>query len=298
MKTIATIVGLTLTSFGFAQQAEIVNGFDGFEIWVNAETGELPQYWDGFNKNVEFNGMVVGTVECVEKNATDPYEGLFSAQLTSTSIMGGPAVPAILTVGDFVVDWTAQDGDVEGGEEYTLLPQELNGQFKYAPVGADTGFVSVWFMENGVEVGIGRFEFTETTGGWTAFTVAIDYDLGAAPDSMNMMFSSSQSDASSIPVGSVLELDAIEFGSFVSTDELNQNTFEYFPNPAIDEVHINLKNETTGLVNVIASSGAIVKTQNFGGNSIQLDVSELPSGAYQIVVESEANRMTQALIIQ
>lgn len=61
MKTIVTIVGLTFATLGFAQQAEIVNGFDGFEVWVNAETGELPQYWDGFNKNVEFNGMIVGT---------------------------------------------------------------------------------------------------------------------------------------------------------------------------------------------------------------------------------------------
>lgn len=104
MKTRATITALLIAGASFAQQAEIVNGFDGFETWVNAETGELPQYWDGFNKNVMFNGMPVGTIECVAKSAADPYEGIFSAQLTSTSIMGGPAVPGILTTGDFVVD--------------------------------------------------------------------------------------------------------------------------------------------------------------------------------------------------
>ncbi len=298
MKTIVTIVGLTFATLGFAQQAEIVNGFDGFEVWVNAETGELPQYWDGFNKNVEFNGMIVGTIECVEKNAVDPYEGLFSAQLTSTSIMGGPAVPGILTVGDFVVDWVVQDGDVVGGEAYTLLPQELNGQFKFALAGIDTGFVSIWFLENGVEVGTGRFEFTETTGGWTAFTVAIDYTPGAMPDSMNMMFSSSQSDPSAIPAGTVLEIDAIEFASFVSTEELDQNYFEYYPNPATDQVHIHLKSETKGWVNIVASSGAIVRSQSFEGKSIQLDVSELPAGIYQISVDGETTQMVQSMVIQ
>ena len=77
MKTVATIIALAIGTIGFGQQAEIVNGFDGFEIWVNAEAGELPQYWDGFNKNVEFNGMIVGTVESVEKNATDPTKACF-----------------------------------------------------------------------------------------------------------------------------------------------------------------------------------------------------------------------------
>lgn len=296
MKTTATIIALALGTIGFGQQAEIVNGFDGFEIWVNAEAGELPEYWDGFNKDVIFNGMAVGSIECVQKNATDPYEGLFSAQITSTSIMGGPAVPGILTIGDFEVDWTAQDGDVTGGEAYTQLPQELYGQFKYAPTGIDTGFVSVWFMENGVEVGRGRFEFTETTGGWTAFSVAIDYDQGAAPDSVNMMFSSSQSE-SSIPDGTVLEIDAIGFGSYLNTGELFKNTFKTFPNPASSNVNISLKEDVNGAVSIVALNGTVMQKQEFQGNTVQLNVSDLASGMYQIVIESDSDRMTQRLVI-
>ncbi len=154
MKTTSMIVAVLFSGLVNAQQAELVNGFDGFENWVTAEVGELPNEWDGFNKNVQFGGMTVGTVECIEKSIVDPYEGTYSAKLTSTSIMGGPAVPGILTVGNFVVDWSAQDGDVTGGEAYTQLPLELSGQFKYTPVGIDTGFVSIWFTENGVEVGM------------------------------------------------------------------------------------------------------------------------------------------------
>jgi hypothetical protein len=297
MKTTATIIALALGTIGFTQQAEIVNGFDGFEIWVNAEAGELPEYWDGFNKDVVFNGMTVGTVESVQKNATDPYEGLFSAQITSTPIMGGPSVPGILTIGDFEVDWVAQDGDVSGGEAYTQLPQELYGQFKYTPTGIDTGFVSVWFLENGVEVGRGRFEFTETTGGWTAFSVAIDYDQGAAPDSVNMMFSSSQSEAASIPAGSVLEIDAIGFGSYLNTSELFQNTFTTFPNPASSNVNVSLKDDVNGDVSIVALNGTLMKKQSFQGNTVQLNVSDLASGMYQVVIESDTNRMTQRLVI-
>jgi len=101
MKTTSMIVAVLFSGLVNAQQAELVNGFDGFENWVTAEVGELPNEWDGFNKNVQFGGMTVGTVECIEKSIVDPYEGTYSAKLTSTSIMGGPAVPGILTVGKF-----------------------------------------------------------------------------------------------------------------------------------------------------------------------------------------------------
>lgn len=298
MKLTTTIVAFAVAGTTFGQQAEIVNGFDGFETWVNAEVGELPQYWDGFNKNVEFNGTVVGTVECVSKNATDPYEGLFSAQLTSTSIMGGPAVPGIMTVGDFMVDWTAQDGDVVGGETYTQMPMELNGQFKYSPNGVDTGFVSVWFLENGVEVGGGRFEFTESTGGWNSFTVSINYDQGAAPDSMNLMFSSSQSDPSAIPAGSVLEIDAIAFSAFVNLNELEGNGLQCTPNPTTDFISIALKTPIQGQLKVVSVSGEEVLSASMCGSTMDLDVSHLPSGSYLVTISGEASSYTEKIVIQ
>jgi len=297
MKTRATITALLIAGASFAQQAEIVNGFDGFETWVNAETGELPEYWDGFNKNVMFNGMPVGTIECVAKSAADPYEGIFSAQLTSTSIMGGPAVPGILTTGDFVVDWTAQDGDVVGGEAYTQLPQELYGQFKYAPAGVDTGFVAVWFMENGNEVGRGRFEFTETTGGWTAFSVAIDYDPGAAPDSMNMMFSSTKAEAN-LPIGTVLDIDAIGFGSFVSVDNLEMGKVRCFPNPTTDSFSVSLAQEFKGSLQLFNVQGSVVLEKEVDGNHTDFDVSGMPAGVYRLRIDDGDLILSETIVIQ
>ncbi|MFT6921249.1 MAG: hypothetical protein ACJA1C_000243 [Crocinitomicaceae bacterium] len=297
MKKSVALLALCMSGIAFSQQPELVNGFDGFENWVPAETGELPEYWDGFNKDILFGGMTVGTIECIEKSNTDPYEGMYSAKLTSTSIMGGPAVPAILTVGDFVVDWNAQDGDVEGGEAYTDSPTELFGQFKYAPSGLDTGFVSVWFMENGVEVGRGRFDFTETSGGWTAFSVAIGYDAGAAPDSMNVMFSSSNSDASSIPAGTVLEIDAIGFGNFLSIETLKPKSMRCFPNPTTDKVTIELEKSTTGQVQIVDQKGVVLKVEQFSGDSISIDLLEFPAGMYQLLVTDETGMLSETIVV-
>lgn len=210
--------------------------------------------------------------------------------------MGGPTVPGILTVGDFVVDWNAQDGDVVGGEAYTQLPQELYGQFKYAPQGIDTGFVSVWFMENGQEVGRGRFEFTETTGGWTSFSVAIDYDPGAAPDSMNMMFSSTKAE-SNMPIGTVLEIDAIGFGSFVSLENMKMNEVRTFPNPATDSFTVSLKQKVSGTASLLDANGAVVFRQNVDGKTTNVDVSMLPAGVYRLRIEDENVILSETIII-
>ncbi len=295
MKTTITLLALLISGITLAQ-AEITTGFDGFETWTTAEAGELPEFWDGFNKNVIFGGMTVGSVVSVEKSDTDPYEGTYSAKLTNTSIMGGPAVPGILTTGDFIVDWNAQDGDVSGGEAYTQLPTMLNGQFKYVPSGVDTGFVAVWFLQNGVEVGRGRYEFDFTAAGWTEFNVSIDFDAGAAPDSMNIMFSSSKSE-SVIPEGSVLEIDAISFASYLSVEDLNQSNLRCYPNPAHEKVTVEFKETTSGIVRIISSNGACVRNEQFTGNSVMLETQDLPAGIYQLIVQDDNSIRTETIFL-
>jgi len=296
MKIINTLVALLFAGMTIAQ-AEITNGFDGFETWVNAETGELPEHWDGFNKEVIFNGMPVGTIVCVEKDSTDPYEGNYSAKMTSTSIMGGPAVPGILTVGDFEVDWNAQDGDIVGGEAYTQLPTILNGRFKYQPVGADTGFVSIWFLENGVEVGRGRFAFDHAASDWTAFNVTIDFDPGAAPDSMNLMFSSTNAE-SIIPEGTVLEIDAISLQSFVSVGELQKRGVKCYPNPARNYVSVEFEETTSGEAELINTLGVVVLKEYFSGNKVELHNLDLPEGMYQFLVRTEDAVFNETIVIR
>lgn len=297
MKKAITLIVFCITGIALGQQAEITNGFDGFESWVSAEAGELPEYWDGFNKDILFNGMSVGSVVCVEKDSSDAYEGAYSVKITSTSIMGGPAVPGILTAGNFVVDWNAQDGNIEGGEAYTQLPTVLNGQFKYTPVGIDTGFVSVWFMQNGVEVGRGRFEFDYTASDWTEFNVAIDYDAGAAPDSMNIMFSSTNGE-SIVVEGSTLEIDAINFQSYLSLEELKKTGVRCYPNPANDHVSILFNEEVSGKVEIVNMTGVTVEAMEVDSDALTLDNLCLASGVYQLLVKTDNSIVSEILVIE
>jgi len=210
--------------------------------------------------------------------------------------MGATAVPGILTVGTLEVDWNSQDGDVVGGEVYTQLPTVLNGQFKFQPVGLDTAFVSVWFMENGIEVGRGRFEFDHATPDWTEFNVQIDFDPGAAPDSMNLMFSSTKY-LSIIPEGTVLEVDAISFQSFVSVDELQKQSLKCYPNPAQDHITVEFEEAISGEVELVNTIGMVVKTNSFQGSKLVMKDLQLPTGVYRLIVRTEDTIMNELVVI-
>ena len=176
------------------------------------------------------------------------------------------------------------------------MPTVLNGQFKFQPSGIDTGFVSVWFLQNGVEVGRGRLDFSHATPAWTEFTVNIDFDLGAAPDSMHIMFSSSNAE-SNVPAGTVLEIDAISFQDFVSVSEWQKQGLKCYPNPAENDIHIQLEETTSGEVQLINSLGMVVTNVNFQGNTVVLNNLDLPEGMYQLVVHTEDKIFNQQVVI-
>ena len=286
MKTLVTILTVLISGMSISQLPAIVSGQEGFETWEPGEIGELPQYWDGFNRNVIFGGNVVGTVTCIEKDNSDPFEGMYSVKMTSTSVMGGPAVPGLLTLGDLIVDWNAQDGDIVGGVPYTELPIEFKGQYKYQPVGQDTAFVYIGFMQNGIEVGRGQLDFSSAQTDWTEFTVAINYDQGAAPDSMNILFSTSNSEGM-VPQGSTLEIDAIEFSAFLGMEDLNKNTLKGYPNPANNNVQLEFTQVESGVVKLIDNAGVLILEKDFHNQHVELDLEKIAAGVYQVMVETE-----------
>ena len=298
MKKIITVIGIVASSIAMAQQAEIVNGFDGFETWEAAQVGELPAHWDGMNRNVQFNGMSVGTIECVSKDSINAYEGQYAVKLKNTSVMGGAAVPGILTTGSLLIDWQAQDGTIVGGEAYTQLPLALSGQFKYQPVGNDTASVAISLTENGQVVGGGYLEITSNTSSWTPFNLVIDYEQGAAPDSMNIIFTSSIQEGGNIIDGTVLEIDAIQLSSFLEVENEAEIQVKCYPNPATDLIKIELNKATQGTLQLIDNQGQSVIIEDYNSSSIQLDVASLSPGMYHLVMQQEGTFFNQRIVIQ
>lgn len=298
MKSLLLILILILSRATIAQNAPILSGTEGFEEWETAETGQLPKHWDGFNRNIIFGGTQVGTIECVTKDSLDPYSGQYSARLESKSIMGGDAVPGMLTTGDLIIDFNSQSGDIEGGLAYDQKPARLKGHYKYAPAMNDTAFISVSAMENGVQIGIGRIEISTAQNSWTEFILDIHYVPGSSPDTINILFSTSNKE-NAVPAGSVFEIDGVYFEhSLADQNELNNVQWNIYPNPAKDFISIDNPLDETVQLELIQMDGKIIQTNNLSSGSNKIALDNQTKGTHLLRVGTGDQKKTYPIIIQ
>lgn len=83
-----------------------------------------------------------------------------------------------------------------------------------------------------------------------------------------------------------------------STGLFNYNTLKsrIYPNPSANKINIDLENENNTLLRFYNFSGQLVKEQTFQ-QSINFDISELPVGIYQLILENGNQHAIQKIII-
>ncbi len=282
MKTITTSLLLLLSATIMAQEPLLI-GTESFEDWEAVEAGELPNYWDGFNRTVIFGGMPVGEVVCVYKDSSDPKDGDYSVRLVSSTVVGGPAVSGMLTAGDLNIDFETVSGDVTGGMAYSETPYNLSGWYKYEPNGVDTAIINVWFMYGGETISGGEFLMSDMITEWTPFTIDLVFPLGAIPDSVNVLFSSSK-DEDNVSEGSTLQIDAIKFNKHTAgIDNIEDTQLSISPNPTSGILTLQVGDNTTGTLNIFDLNGKNCLTVPVTDPTTTVMIESLPSGTYLAV---------------
>lgn len=97
--------------------------------------------------------------------------------------------------------------------------------------------------------------------------------------------------------GSVLKLDDLSFsGGDVSIDEFASMNISMYPNPASSTVMI--KAEGTYNYSIVDLTGNVLLSENNVNGAIQLDISNLSSGAYLVKINNSINSETHKLIVE
>lgn len=299
MKQLLLMLLIAIKIKALPQTNNLANGIESFENWFGMEAGNLPVDWDGFNREIVMNGSSVGTVTTVYKDSVNPYDSNYSVKLVSSSIMGGPAVPGMLTTGNLVINFQTQNGDIEGGVPFTDRPLRLKGYFKYSPANNDTASITCWFKKDGNEIGGGEFLISNTVNQWTEFTVDIYFSEPVLPDTMNVLFSTSKS-RNNVPAGSVLEIDKVSFeGSSVEIEDIvSGDNFGVYPNPAKDFLNLKFHTEKNRQVYIYNSNGSLVYSENISTSSKRINTCDWQSGVYFIKLVSDKTKITQKIVVQ
>ncbi|MDY0025742.1 MAG: PCMD domain-containing protein [Lentimicrobium sp.] len=263
----------------------------GFENWTNGE----PDDWNTINQ--EIFGT---TFTAVTRDQTSMHSGTSSIKLetiTETIFLIGPVtMPGIITLGEIIVDQVNATGTVEGGIPITGMPQKLRGWYRYLPQTGDSCIM-----------GIGLTRWTGTSrdtiaysyliaGGqqdtWQEFAVPVVYEITAEPDSMNIVFFSSNLLNGSPIAGSSLWVDDLWIDYETVSVQLADLRQDFYIQSSAGEVFIFTHAPMGGEIQVFNLSGSLVYQARLkaGMGQQKLSLPRLPSGLYIAQLSSGGER--------
>ncbi len=259
-----------------------------FENWTSFPplNYENPTGWSSTNDLVS-----AASLYNVSKVSTPVSSGTYAAKLESIDVAGSPT-PGIL--GLFI--FNPIDQSIAPGEAFAARPDSLTGYYQYAPAGSDNfyvfGLLTKW--NGNARDTIGNAVFTSGTAlsTYNRFAVAFEYTSAATPDSVTLLFSSSNLD--NPVVGSIAFLDKVSFVSnAIGANELQATpAVSVFPNPASDFISLsNLQPNST--IQICDLMGKSMFTKTLSSDALSIDLSSLSNGTYLLSI----NGRTQKVVI-
>ncbi|MCB9023570.1 MAG: hypothetical protein H6542_03320 [Lentimicrobiaceae bacterium] len=269
---------LTLTS---RAQNPIPN--PDFEDWTDGE----PDGWNSINQNILGTDFI-----CITRDQTNAQSGTSSIKIETITenvfVVGPVTLPGIVSLGEIVLDVLNQTGTVEGGVPIDTQPQILNGYFRYQPAEGDVCLMGIglfkWNGSSRDTIGFSYGIFSDTVNEWQAFALPIEYLMWEVPDTMNIMFFSSNILNSTIISGSKLWIDNLSL-TYGPVSVQNQWPSEK-PEITFHNTHTSLMAHNlpagNGTFSLISLDGSVVKLENKSALSgrAEIKIGDMPAGIY------------------
>lgn len=271
------------------------------EDWESSSSGRFENptggEWATSNDIVDI-AIFPPSTNPVEKSS-DAFSGSFSAQLTTIEVFGTLSSATLFT-GEFDLNITSPSESVKFGRPFTGKPTSLRGYYKSNSIMQDSFDMYITLFNEAIISGeprgdtVAHAQFTsnETVGTWTPFELTLDYHNANDVDSIQIVFASSAEGASFAgQLGNTLWIDNLELYyapvgiSQVLMPEIGVKTF---PNPAVDQLNIELEKELpNNEFLIMAADGKIVKRNQINGLNEKIDVSQLTPGIYFYLLNDE-----------
>lgn len=273
MKFRLFILLLISTSSFVSAQDTIPN--PGFENWTNHGNYEEPTGLNTLNPYT----WVIGTISAVKTTAPADVHSGNSAIKLLTKVYTGSAESGLVTTGKI----NTGAGTIDGGIPINSRPGAVKGWCKYAPSGLDTASLEIhlykWNTANHTqeEIGTGVTLVDSTVSSWTNFEIPVSYNSANVPDTVKLIFYSSNSNPQ---LNSTLYLDDLSY-DFTTTVEKNEIVpIKIYPNPASQRITIDNSEMSVSSISLYANDGKLIRLYMLQDGLNILDVSAVSNGLY------------------
>lgn len=283
---------LSIMPLALSAQNPIPN--PGFENW----TGGEPDDWNTINQTI------LGTLFTpVTRDVTNPHDGTSCVKLETITqdvfLVGPVTLPGIISLGTITLDIVNQTGTVDGGIPVSGYPSVLHGWFRYLPAAGDSCIMGIGLSRwNGTSRDTIALSYL-TIGGqnpdWQTFTVPIDYLITAEPDTMNVLFFSSNLQTGSPVSGSILWIDDlwVDFSAVSAGNVARESNISIFQVENGRSIVLNTPDLQGGEIQLYSLNGSILfrRAQSSGVFSRQISLPPLSQGIYFARFISDSGQM-------
>lgn len=176
-----------------------------FETWTDRDRFALDHY------------LTAG----LASRSAEAYSGNYSIRLENKLVEGGDDLSGIVT------NAILGDRSYSGGEPYDEAPLSMRFYAKYDLAIGDRAEVLSIFMLNGTVLGLAHIELEGKTDTFTRFSVPINWQISAIPDTVVLIISSKDLDSNSVSGDGYVLIDDLHFATFSNRDkELRNGNFE------------------------------------------------------------------------
>ncbi|MFZ4401224.1 MAG: PCMD domain-containing protein [Bacteroidales bacterium] len=261
----------------------------GFENWTQTASYEEPtgNWWTSLNTLKSLGGPITLS------KTTDIHSGNYAAKL-ETKKWGTLIIPGLLVSGRFV---TAAPFIIQG-KPFTDKPIKFKGYYKYISVNNDSAALFAMITKYNSStlkrdtIAFAQKAILTTTNTYTAFDINFVYSSSSAPDSIDIVFSSSAAGANFAgQVGSTLFVDDImlEYNSGIVESLTPEVAITIFPIPAklSFEVEINTSHHYPLYYFIYSIDGKLASKGNIENNKTYISTHLMNAGNYILNVYTE-----------
>lgn len=284
---------------GLGLRAQSLPNMD-LEAWTNYGNYENPDgAWATANPIVN---LLPGVIPKTTYKDPSAHGGQYCARMESRNWpVANILITGTLANGIFDANSTSPATALKRGSPFTARPTAFKGWYKYAPVAGDSCAVYAWLSKwNGSgrdTIGIALLENSNVAiSSWTQFDLPFVYHSADAPDSISIVFASSEAGQSLAgQVGSTLWADDMELAYAnglvdVLAPEYGVTTY---PMPARDHINFRLdhpaKSGTT--LTVYSTAGVRVAQVRVAGEEASLDLGGLAAGTYHYLLADRTTNL-------
>lgn len=297
MKKIAYLLIFSLLIATVNAQTVVPNG--GFEAWTSFGSYSNPDGWD--TPNEELMAIPFFGTSVVAKS-TDHHGGDFSAKLETKHITLPPLdAPGLVITANLTLDIASMSFVITGGVPVVDRPCHLTGFYKFLPQGGDSCIVGIGLFRTtgGVRDSIGHAEFStkDTVTDWTPFSVWIEYDTIANPDTMQVYALSSAQEI--MTPGTVLYVDDVAIDYITGEDDQEPTTgVRIYHDRASQRLLIFYEFDAPEEVGAQLYSMSGIRVKQAPGESIRsgrqtIDIGNLSEGIYILQVRHGDKQFTK-----